>query len=200
MGNKFETECTQFLQQGAQKLNPPQYINHIVKKQFRSPFCVYKLIRHIIEKYLSFSYLMRKKEFLEMAQEALNLDPADEGKRFYKLFRVRNAQGYKVVNVLEIISVLILLADFGQSNEKDLMHNAELIEHKINLMLILFDLRDSAKVNVVEVMIMARTVMQGFAKLYPHLKFFQNQEIIDEIRPSILALFTARIEHEILIE
>jgi hypothetical protein len=52
------------------------------------------------------------------------------------------------------------------------MHNAELIEHKINLMLILFDLRDSAQINVVEVMIMARTVMQGFSKLYPHLKFF----------------------------
>lgn len=79
-----------------------------------------------------------------MVQEALNLDPVDEGKRFYKLFRVRNSQGFKVVNVLEILSVLILLADFGQSNEKDLMHNAELIEHKINLMLILFDLRDSA--------------------------------------------------------
>ena len=36
--------------------------------------------------------------------------------------------------------------------------------------------------------------------MYPHLKFFQNQDIIDEIRPSILALFTGRIEHEIMIE
>ena len=48
-----------------------------------------------------------------MAEEALNLDPSDEGKRFYKLFRVRNSQGHKVVNILEIMSVLILLADFG---------------------------------------------------------------------------------------
>jgi hypothetical protein len=64
-----------------------------------------------------------------------------------------------VLNVLEIIAVLVLLADFGQANEKDLLHNAELIEHKINLMLVLFDLRNTSKVNVVEIMIMARTVI-----------------------------------------
>ena len=64
-----------------------------------------------------------------------------------------------MVNVLEVLSVMVLLSEFGQSNEKDLMHNAELIEHKLNLMLILFDLRDQAKINVVEVMIMSRTVM-----------------------------------------
>lgn len=55
-----------------------------------------------------------------------------------------------------------------------MLHNAELIEHKMNLMLILFDFRDESKANVVEVMIMARTVMQGFSKLYPNVKFFKN--------------------------
>lgn len=128
------------------------------------------------------------------------MDPQEEGKRLYKLFRVRNSQGQKVLNVLEIISVLVLLADFGQANEKDLLHNAELIEHKINLMLVLFDLRNTSKVNVVEIMIMARTVIQGFSRLYPAVKFFQNQEVIDEIRPSILALFTDKIEKEIKLE
>ena len=107
-----------------------------------------------------------------MAREAFNLDPSEDGKRLYKLFKVKNSQGIKVVNVLEVLSVIVLLANFGQSNEKDLMHNAELIEHKINLLLVLFDLRDEAKVNVVEVMLMARTVLQGFAKLYPSVKFF----------------------------
>ena len=95
---------------------------------------------------------------------------------------------------------MVLLSEFGQSNEKDLMHNAELIEHKLNLMLVLFDLRDQAKINVVEVMMMARTVMQGFAKLYASVKFFQNKEIIDEIRPSILKLFTNKIEQELQLE
>lgn len=104
-----------------------------------------------------------------------------------------------MVNVLEILSVLILHSEFGQTNEKDLMHNSELIEHKMNLMLILFDLRDNAKINVVEVMIMARTVMQGFAKMYPTVKFFKSQMVMDEIRPCILDLFAQRIEEEIKI-
>ena len=75
-----------------------------------------------------------------------------------------------------------------------MVHNSELIEHKINLMMILFDLREENKVNVVEVMLLARTVLQGFSKVYPNVKFFQNAEIIDEIKPSILKLFTAKIE------
>ena len=117
------------------------------------------------------------------------MDPSDEGKRLYKLFKIKNPQGYKVVNALEIITILILLSNFGQYNEKDPIHNSGLIEHKLNLMLILFDLRDSNKANVVEIMIMARTAMQGFAKMYPGVKFFQNQEILDEFRPAILKLF-----------
>lgn len=113
------------------------------------------------------------------------------------MFKVKNSQGDKFVNVLEVLCVITLLANFGQSNEKDLMHNSELIEHKINIMLILFDLREECKVNVVEVMLLARTVMQGFSKVYPNVKFFVNQDIIDEIKPSILELFTAKIEDEI---
>jgi len=133
---------------------------------------VYKIVKEIISNWLHFSYLLRKKEFLALVEEMFDLDPQDEGKRLYKLFKVKNPQGYKVVNVLEILSILIMLSNFGQYNERDLLHNSELIEHKINLMLILFDLRDSGKVNVVEIMIMARTVLQGFGKLYPSVRFF----------------------------
>lgn len=67
----------------------------------------------------------------------------------------------------------------------------------MNLLLILFDMRESSKANVVEIMIMARTVMQGFSRLYPTVKIFSNQEVIDEIRPSILSLFKERVELEI---
>lgn len=133
---------------------------------------MYKIVKEIISNWLHFSYLLRKKEFLALVEEMFDLDPQDEGKRLYKLFKVKNPQGYKVVNVLEILSILIMLSNFGQYNERDLLHNSELIEHKINLMLILFDLRDSGKVNVVEIMIMARTVLQGFGKLYPSVRFF----------------------------
>ena len=80
------------------------------------------------------------------------------------------------------------------------MHNSELIEHKINLLMILFDLRDECKVNVVEVMLLCRTILQGFSKVYPGVKFFQNKEIIEEIKPSILELFVAKIEQQIKLE
>lgn len=65
----------------------------------------------------------------------------------------------KLINVLEFLSALILLADFGESSQEDLLHNAELIEHKINLMLILFDLRKTSKLNIAEVIIMLRTCL-----------------------------------------
>ena len=106
-----------------------------------------------------------------------------------------------MVNALEVISILILLAKFGdqdQSNDPD--QASELIEHKINLLLILFDMRDSGKVNVVEIMIMARTTMQGFAKMYPKISFFQNQEILEEFRPAIMDLFKSKIEEELQLE
>jgi hypothetical protein len=199
MGNSFEKESRVF-QSNAQKISPPHYLATVIREQFRSPFQVFRTIKRIVAQYLNVSYLMKKKEFLAMVHEVFGLEPAEDGKKLYKMFRVRNPQGVKVVNVLEVLSTLILNADFGHTNEKDLLHNAELIEHKMNLILILFDFRESARVNVVEVMIMARTIMQGFAKLYPQVKFFSNTDIVEEIRPQILALFSERIEAELKAE
>jgi hypothetical protein len=59
---------------------------------------------------------LSKKEFLEFAHSFLNLNPFDDGKRLYKLLKVKNPSGSKVINVLELITVLILLSDFGQPN------------------------------------------------------------------------------------
>ena len=98
------------------------------------------------------------------------------------------------------MSVIILLSNFGQSNEHDLLHNSELIEHKINLMLILFDFREQCKVNVVEVMLLSRTVLQGFSKVFPNIKFFKDQEIIDEIKPCVLELYICKIEEQLKLE
>ena len=80
----------------------------------------------------------------------------------------------KMINALEFLTALILLADFGESSQDDLQHNAELIEHKINLMLILFDLRKNSKMNIAEVIIMLRTSLQALSKVYPSVSFFKN--------------------------
>ena len=64
----------------------------------------------------------------------------------FDIFAVRPPQimagkPQRMLNCLEFLTALILLADFGESCNDDLQHNAELIEHKVNLMIILFDLR-----------------------------------------------------------
>ena len=61
-------------------------------------------------------------------------------------------------------------------------------------------MRDSGKANIVEVMIMAQSILKGFAKLYPTVRFFKNPEILDEIKPAILELFKDYIENEIKLD
>lgn len=75
-----------------------------------------------------------------------------------------------------------------------------MIEHKINLILALFDMRNSGKSNIVEVMIMAQSILRGFAKLYPTVRFFKNPEILEEIKPAILDLLKDYIENEIKLD
>ena len=100
--------------------------------------------------------------------------------QIFKIFAVRPPQPMtgkrvKLINTLEFLTALILLADFGESSNSDLQHNAELIEHKINLMLILFDLRQQSKINIAEVIIMLRTSLQALSKVFPSVSFFKNQ-------------------------
>ena len=65
-----------------------------------------------------------------------------------------------MVNALEVLSILILCSNFVEDDHSsDPNMSSDLIEHKINLLLILFDMRDSNKVNIVEIMIMAKTAM-----------------------------------------
>ena len=89
---------------------------------------------------------------------------------------------------------MILLADFGESSNSDLQHNAELIEHKINLMLILFDLRQQSKINIAEVIIMLRTSLQALSKVFPTVSFFKNNQVQSEIKETMMNLFRDRLE------
>lgn len=100
----------------------------------------------------------------------------------------------KMINALEFLTALILLADFGESSQDDLQHNAELIEHKINLMLILFDLRKNSKMNIAEVIIMLRTSLQALSKVYPSVSFFKNQNVQNEIKETMMNLFRDKLE------
>lgn len=81
----------------------------------------------------------------------------------------------KVINILEFLAAIILLANFGENSVIDLHHNAELIEHKINLLLLLFDLRKSESMNISEIIIMLRTSILSLSKVFPSVAFFKNQ-------------------------
>jgi len=49
-------------------------------------------------------------------------------------------------------------------------------------------------------MVMAQSILKGFAKLYPTVRFFKNPEILNEIKPAILNLFKDYIENEIKLD
>jgi len=48
------------------------------------------------------------------------------------------------------------------------------VEHKINLMLLLFDLRKKQSMNISEVIIMLSTAIQSMQKIFPETSFFGN--------------------------
>ncbi len=72
------------------------------------------------------------------------------------------------------MAVLILLADFRQNNlnYENYLFNADHIEHKVNLLLILFDLRGNGKINIVEVMMMMQSLFYASSKVFPKAKLF----------------------------
>lgn len=117
-----------------------------------------------------------------MCQKHLKIEQSDDSfdlDSIFHIFAVKLLQpmtGKKVkhLNALEFLTALVLLADFGESCNDDLQHNAELIEHKINLMLILFDMRKKSAINIAEVIIMLRTSMQALSKVFPSVGFFKN--------------------------
>jgi len=46
----------------------------MIEQYFRSPFVVYRAIKEIVDNYLTYSYLLKKKEFLILAEEVFHLD------------------------------------------------------------------------------------------------------------------------------
>ena len=69
-------------------------------------------------------------------------------------------------------------ANFGSEEEiksaHNLKRNSELIEHKINLMILIYTFRDQHSLNISEVIIMARTCMNVMSKIYPKADLFKN--------------------------
>ena len=96
------------------------------------------------------------------------------------------------------MTAIILLAQFGESSPSDLVYNSELVEHKINLMLLLFDFRQQNSMNISEIIIMLQTSIQSMQKIYPETVLFKNQVINDEIKLSMMNLFGDKLEQGVI--
>jgi hypothetical protein len=57
-----------------------------------------------------------------------------------------------------------------------------MIEHKINLMLLLFDLRKSGSMNISEIIIMLRTALLSLSKVFPSTQLFKSSQVLNEIK------------------
>ena len=151
MGNKFDQQAQNFGQSERYTIMIPSDLFRLLQDKLKTPYAIFKFFKSFLaDDAVKFTYSVNKKQFILLCEKHLKMDHSG-GDSFdlvsiFDIFAVRPPQPMqgkqqKMVNTLEFLTALILLADFGESSSEDLQHNAELIEHKINLMLIMFDFR-----------------------------------------------------------
>ena len=179
----------------------PNEILRLITDAFKTPYAIFEFFRGIFkEPFFMYTYSVNQAQFVKLIQTYVNLEiDSSDIDSIFRIFAVSPIQAMggpnsKVVNILEFISAIILMADFGDTSNDDLQYNAELIEHKINLMLLLFDLRNTNKMNISEVIIMLKTSLQALSKLFPTVSFFRNNSVLDEIKETSVALFKDTLE------
>lgn len=141
-------------------------------------------------------------------------------KQLFRIFKVENeAQRFKVVNMLEVFTALILLTDFsvqecvktkdleGKTNSssqttpltaaKRLESRADMIEHKVNLLLLLFSFREVKTLNISEIIIMVKTCVLSLKKVFPGTRVFKSSQVQSEIKALMMILFQKRIEENL---
>lgn len=114
---------------------------------------------------------------------------------------------HQVINIYEFFSALILIADFSQQDSSNrekahqqtadsLYYNAELLEHKINLILLLFDLRKKSSMNISEIIVMMQTCFGAVSKLTPGGHLFNKGNLLDRIRTTVMKLFGEQLQRQ----
>lgn len=126
-------------------------------------------------------------------------------KQLFRIFKQENeAQRFKVVNMLEVFTALILLTDFSVQQDvrqatpltaaERLQSKADMLEHKVNLLILLFSFRETQTLNISEIIILAKTCFLSLKKVFPGTRLFKNKDIQSEIKTLMMALFQRRIE------
>jgi hypothetical protein len=58
-------------------------------------------------------------------------------------------------------------------------------------------MRGDSTMNISEVIIMLRTIIQSMGKVFPQANFFKDCEVLDEIKPAMFTIFQEYIEKQI---
>ncbi len=104
--------------------------------------------------------------------------------------------------MLQVFTAIIILADFGEEVEGkiNVQLNCDLIEHKLNLMILLFTFREQNSLTISEIIIMSKTLFSTMHRLFPEAEVFSHKGIQDEIKKLMMNLFQAKIEEHIRAE
>jgi hypothetical protein len=160
-------------------------------------------------------------------------------KTLFRIFKKENeSHRFKVVNMLEVFTALILLADFSShtsatasafdsaqsplrpqlasatplTSSERLQAQADLIEHKVNLLILLFSFRGGSSslsnpsssspqpqpaLNIAEIMILAKTAVHSLERVFPEVPLFKAGQVQEEVKQMMLGLFQGRIEERL---
>lgn len=76
------------------------------------------------------------------------------------------------VNGLEFLSAIIMLAKFDSFEGFEV--NSQTIDHKLNLLLVLYDFREDGKMNLSEILIMVQNALDAVLKVFPESTILQR--------------------------
>ena len=140
---------------------------------------------------------------MKFTAKYFGLTEEEDQKKFFRIFKIQNEQqgnGIKVVNTLEVFATLIIFAKFGEPEYENLQLNIDLIEHKINLMILLFTFRDQNSLNISEIIIMAKTAMNALSRVFPSIPLFKSSQVQDELKERLIEMFKQKIEDQIKLD
>ncbi|CDW72382.1 UNKNOWN [Stylonychia lemnae] len=179
----------------------PESFQYILKHDYPSPQKLYLSYKKALDEDLLFSFLLNKKQYLKFAAKHYTLTEEYLIKEIFSIFKVKNeAHNINVINMLEVFTALTILADFGCNGLENIASNSDQIEHKINLLILLFTFREQQSLNISEVIIMAKTCLSCMNKMYPEAEVFKNKQVQEEIKNLMIDLFLQRIEDTIRAE
>ena len=130
MGNKFDQQAQLFGQSERYTIMIPSDLYRLIQDKLKTPYAIFEFFKAFLQDdALKFTYSMNKKQFLPLCQKHLKIDSSNSDsfdlEQIFRIFAVRPPQPMtgkrvKLINVLEFLTALILLADFGESSSSDL--------------------------------------------------------------------------------